>query len=53
VLDVAQDNESAVRLYERAGWRRVGELGPDDPRQIPGFVYLGPSPRSRSLGRIR
>jgi hypothetical protein len=25
--------------------RRVGKLGPDDPRQIPGFAYVGPSPR--------
>lgn len=44
VLDVGQALTAAIRLYERAGWVRVGEVvfqlaaGP-----FPGWVYLGPA----------
>jgi GNAT superfamily N-acetyltransferase len=45
VLDVAQDNEAAVRLYERRGWHRVGELAADCRRRIPVFLYVSPEAR--------
>ncbi|WP_413467619.1 GNAT family N-acetyltransferase [Mycobacterium sp. RTGN3] len=42
VLDVAQDNVAAIRLYEKLGWRRVGELEIAASRMISVFAYLGP-----------
>ncbi len=49
VLDVAQDNYPAVRLYEQSGWRRVGKLGINDHRQIPVFAFVGPEPGRWSI----
>jgi ribosomal protein S18 acetylase RimI-like enzyme len=43
VLDVAQHNVDAIRLYERLGWRRVGELELDLGRPITFIAYVGPS----------
>lgn len=44
VLDVAQDNHTAIHLYESCGWRRVGEVGASSRRPIAVFAYVGPSP---------
>ena len=45
VLNVAQDSVAAVRLYERQGWRRVGEweLALDGQTRLPLFAFLGPA----------
>ncbi|MEU4163192.1 GNAT family N-acetyltransferase [Actinoplanes sp. NPDC026670] len=44
VLDVAQDNAAAIRLYERAGWRRIGGLEASQQRRIAVHAYIGPLP---------
>ena len=43
VLDVGQYNTAAIALYEHLGWQRVGELGQGPTRDIPVYVYAGPS----------
>lgn len=45
VLEVSQQGAAAIRLYERLGWRRVGEweLTVDEQRRLPLFLYLGPA----------
>lgn len=42
VLDVGQYNTAAIELYERLGWRRIGQLATEPGRDIPVFVYVGP-----------
>jgi ribosomal protein S18 acetylase RimI-like enzyme len=42
-LDVARHNADAIRLYERLGWRRVGQLELDLGRPITFIAYVGPS----------
>jgi ribosomal protein S18 acetylase RimI-like enzyme len=44
VLDVADHNVDAIRLYDRLGWRRVGELEIDLGRPITFIAYVGPAP---------
>lgn len=43
-LDVMAKDVAAVRLYERYGWRRIGETQHDDGtgRLIPALCYVGP-----------
>lgn len=53
VLDVAQDNLGAIRLYEKAGWRRVGRLDADEKRSIAVFAYLAPDVRTESTAGFR
>ena len=42
VLDVAQTNDSAIRLYDHLGWIRVGELPAEASRSIPVYLYVAP-----------
>ena len=44
VLDVATQLRGAIRLYERCGWSRAGEVTVDLRRgfTLDEFVYLGP-----------
>jgi ribosomal protein S18 acetylase RimI-like enzyme len=42
VLDVAQHNVGAIRLYDRLGWHRVGELEIDLGRPVTFIAYIGP-----------
>lgn len=46
VLDVLQETPDAVELYERLGWRRLGELilPLDDWPDLQLWVYLSPEP---------
>lgn len=44
VLDVVTEHESAIAMYERDGWTRVGEVEwcLDDGRPLREFVYVSP-----------
>ena len=50
ILDVGQELESAIALYEACGWTRVGSVtfrfrdGPE-LRRAQSFVYVGPAPK--------
>jgi ribosomal protein S18 acetylase RimI-like enzyme len=45
VLDVVTDHHAAIALYERSGWRRVGEVTSHfkNGYSLDEFVYVGPS----------
>ena len=44
VLDVVTENKDAIGLYEKCGWKRVGEVewGLPDGRPLREFVYISP-----------
>ncbi len=48
VLDVVEDHQAAIALYEKCGWTRVGRVDWKLPGDLPlrEFVYLAPPPRS-------
>ena len=45
-LDVVTSYASAIRLYERAGWQRIGVVSIPMPngRLVDEYVFVGPSP---------
>ncbi|WP_432052076.1 N-acetyltransferase family protein [Streptomyces xiamenensis] len=44
ILDVMAKDEAAIRLYERLGWRQIGESSHSfgDDEAVPAFWYLAP-----------
>lgn len=44
VLDVMTKDQAAIRLYERLGWIRIGEIshGVPDGSTVPAFGYVAP-----------
>lgn len=46
VLDVVDDHVSAIALYDRSGWTRVGQVewNLPDGRPLREFVYVSPGP---------
>ncbi|MDA2804446.1 GNAT family N-acetyltransferase [Nocardiopsis suaedae] len=49
LLDVMAKDQAAIRLYERLGWRRIGELshGVPDGSTVPAFGYVAPLHREK------
>jgi GNAT superfamily N-acetyltransferase len=47
VLDVVVTTQSAIRLYERCGWQRLGTITATFPGgSVDEYVYLGPAAES-------
>ncbi len=46
ILDVVDRHESAIKLYERSGWTRAGEVTVNfGPHVVKEFVFIGPELR--------
>ncbi|MBR8745147.1 GNAT family N-acetyltransferase [Nocardiopsis sp. MG754419] len=44
VLDVMEKDRAAIRLYEKLGWERLGEISHViADRRVPAFAYVSPS----------
>ena len=47
VLDVMTKDAAAIKLYERLGWRRIGQTEHDNGHgtTVPAYCYVAPSYR--------